>query len=375
MSVLLKKFKMQPGQSPAPAPKKATPIGKFFRHPYSHFMIFGVLLVLVQVLAMTGVLSAALARSVGVSLIYSIASLGFCLLLGYSGLASLGTAGFMGLGGYMFAYLLAHTPLPFFICVAVSVAALILIGALVGFISLRIEGIYLAIVTLGLSEILVSFFKAFDSFTGGASGVNLKAKDLVFMFGAFELSREVSFFIITAALVGLMIVTANLINSPTGRAMLAMKNSTSAAQAMGISKVKIRLLAFVLATCYAGIAGILYAVYIRSMNPSVWSLSLSLNILAAIILGGARSIWGTLVGAFLVFGINTMFLQDIAFFRDNPNFIMIFIGILIILIVMLYPGGLAQLAKTAWHKIKAWIRKKLAAAKDKKAGAGEGGAE
>ena len=155
-------------------------------------------------------------------------------------------------------------------------------------------------------------------------------------------------------------LTKNLMDSPTGRAMLAMKNSTSAAQAFGISLLKYRLLAFVLSTIYAAIGGFLYMLFIRNASNSsdtLFALSTSLNILGAVIIGGTKSIWGTIGGTFIIYGIDKMFLQDIEFFRANPTLITLFCGILVIVVVMFFPGGLVQLLLEIKLKIKKLIVK------------------
>ena len=157
-----------------------------------------------------------------------------------------------------------------------------------------------------------------------------------------------------------MVVTHNLMNSPTGRAMLAMKNSTSAAQAFGISLMKYRLLAFTISIIYASVAGVLYMLYVRyecNSMGSLFTLTTSLNILGAVIIGGTKSIWGTIGGTFIIYGIEAMFLQDIEFFRTNSTLIILFSGLLIILVTMFYPGGLAQLVLEIKYKLKSMIKK------------------
>ena len=150
-------------------------------------------------------------------------------------------------------------------------------------------------------------------------------------------------------------------NSPTGRAMLAMKNSTSAAQAFGISLLKYRLMAFIISIVYASIAGLMYMLYIRYVSNSsstLFTLSTSLNILGAVIIGGTKSIWGTIGGTFIIYGIDQMFLQDIEFFRTNPTLITLFCGILVVLVIMFYPGGLAQLLIEVKFKIQKLLLKR-----------------
>ena len=124
------------------------------------------------------------------------------------------------------------------------------------------------------------------------------------------------------------------------------------AQAMGISLLRYRLLAFVLSTVYAGIGGIMFMSYLGYASPTNWTLMFSLNLLAAVIIGGTRSLWGTIVGCFIVFGLTPIFFQDIAFLRDNSWFMYALIGVLIILIIMFYQGGLVQLVRDIINGIK-----------------------
>jgi len=289
---------------------------------------------------------------------YAIAAVGFCLLMGYSGLASLGTGGFIGIGTYAVHFICAEAGLPFGVAFLAALAVSILIGLIVGFISLRIEGIYLVILTLGLSEILRNVYVVLQD---RISFNNLS------LFGV-EIPRTASLYIVVVVLVIIMMITHNLINSPTGRAMLAMKNSTAAAQAMGIGLLKYRLLAFVICTMYAAISGLMIMVSIRSSSASIgtspYALITSLNILAAVIIGGYKSIWGAIFGTFVMYGMQTVILNRIQFFAENPDVMLIISGVLVIIVVMFFPGGLAQLLTELRHKIKVW-RKKV---KEKKYG-------
>ncbi len=328
-------------------------LNSIIKHPLFGFVILMVVLASVQLTFMftDGLISLTVSKAIAQTLIYSIIGMGFSILLGYAGLASLGTAGFIGLGSYITGNLLIHFQMPYSITILVVVTIAIILGGVVGFISLRIEGMYLAIITLGLSEILLELFKTPNSFTGGASG--LRKVPFTALANTIQLDRETTYFLILAVMFLMIVITINIINSPTGRAMLAMKNSSSAAQAMGISILKYRLLAFIIATVYAMIGGALYISYNRASDPTSWTLSLSLNILAAVIIGGSRSIWGVLLGTFIIFGLDLAILKNIAFFNNYPGSSMIFSGILIIIIVMFYPGGLVRLFNDISIRVKA----------------------
>jgi len=155
-----------------------------------------------------------------------------------------------------------------------------------------------------------------------------------------------------------MSIVHNLITSPTGRALLSIKNSETAAQTMGINLLKYRLLAFVISGVFGSLAGVLSMMYMRNASISQIGLTFALNILAAVIIGGTKSIWGILLGTFVIFGL------DLAVFQrfQLGNLSVIINGVLIILVVMFYPGGLIQLfgdLKKSFKKLRTKVREKI----------------
>ena len=133
-------------------------LNKLSKNPVSGFALFALVLVAMQVLSSVGAVSASFVTAVGSTIIFVIIGLGFCLLLGYSALASVGTAGFIGIGAYSAYYCLAEWGLTIGIAFVMAIGLALVIGVIVGYISLRIEGIYLAIVTLAFGEIIKSIF-------------------------------------------------------------------------------------------------------------------------------------------------------------------------------------------------------------------------
>lgn len=325
-------------------------------YQYIGFIVFGVALILIQVLSGARIISTSVTRGFGSYMIHVIIVLGYFLLLGYAGLASLGTAGFVGLGTYITGYLLLHTPLPPLLILLITMLVGVILGFVVGFISLRIEGMYLAIITLALSEMLSVLFKNAIGFTGGTSGLNTygaKPK----LFGLILLDRTNTFYFIAVVVVILLVLTYNLTKSPVGRAMLSMKNSESAAQTMGVSSLKYRLFAFIVSSVFAMIAGFLYMLYYRYSEPTKWTINLSLNVLASVVIGGTGSIWGILIGTYFVFSLNDTLLTNFTFFQQNPNAFIFLTGTLMILVVMFYPGGISQLIFTIKYKGKILLGK------------------
>lgn len=322
--------------------------------PYTDYLLFGVILCLLPILVQLGLLKYSYLTTVASILIYSIVALGLNLLVGYSGLVSLGTAGFMGLGTYLAAYLTADLGLPFELSLLISVAVPMVIGILTGLVSLRIEGYYLAIATLAISEILRKTFVEFESITNGFSG---KKAGYPVLLGFLELGRNGTFILIVVFLVAIMIITHNLINSYTGRALSTMRGSEAAAQAMGINIYRYRLLSFALAVGYSALGGVLYMHFVKYTYPNAWTLTLSLNILAVIIIGGIRSIPGTILGAFVVFGVPDLILKRLPVIGSIDGAPYIFNGIMIILVILFYPIGLIHI-KNDIRKIKLKFNKR-----------------
>ncbi len=322
-------------------------VKKLFKNSTLHYLFFLLLIWVVGYLSIEKILPRSFQSAFAITFSYSIAAVGFCLLMGYSGLASLGTGGFIGVGTYSVYYVVQLMRMRFAVAIVVALLVAAIIGIIVGFISLRIEGIYLVILTLGLSEILRNLYMVVQD--------RINIKNFPILTG-FVLKKEHAIYIVGLALVVIMMLTHNLINSPTGRAMLAMKNSTAAAQAMGISLLKYRLLAFVICTMYASLAGVMLMISQRSAMASdgngFYALITSLNILAAVIIGGYKSIWGAVFGSFVMYGMQTVVLSRVKFLQENPVIITFVSGILVILVVMFYPGGLAQLLVELKGKIK-----------------------
>lgn len=320
----------------------------FLKNPYVQFVLFGFVLATLPIMAQTfPFVKSGYIITIGGTLIYAIAALGLNLLLGYSGLISLGTAGFMGLAAYISAYLTVDLGWPFLASMAVAVIVPTIIGILVGLVSLKIEGMYLAIATLAVSEVIRKTFEEFDTFTNGFSGKAAKFPE----FFNISLDRATTYYLIVIVMVLVMILMYNMVNGQLGRALNAMRGSEAASQAMGVNLLKYRLIAFAFATAFAALSGVLYVHFVRYSYPSIWSLKLSLDFLAMIIIGGLRSIYGTIIGAFIIFAVPDIFLKQIPYFNQLSY---MFNGILIILVIMFYPNGIVYLRydiKKWWNKL------------------------
>lgn len=305
------------------------------------YVLFGLLLMTLGPLSEQGFIAFSTISIIALILVYAIVALGLNLLMGYSGLISLATAAFMGLGGYLMVYLSNTLAIGFFAALGLTLLMSGLIGVVIGLFSLRVEGIYLAIATLFFGEILLQIFRQVTWFSGGFSGLSFRYPLIQMFTYQFNLTRLQTFNIVIIALILTMILLYHVAYSATGRALMAISRSESAAQAMGIGLMKYRILAFSLATTIAAFGGVMYVSFFRYIEPSGWNLNLSLYLIAMVVVGGFKSFFGTVMGAFIIYGIPNLFLKDTL--SGFPGFSFIFSGVLIILVILFYPYGVVHI--------------------------------
>jgi branched-chain amino acid transport system permease protein len=320
------------------------------------YVIFGIIAVLLPILIQAKGSTITLLASIG---ILAIATLGFNVLLGFSGQISLGHGAFMGLGAYISAYFVSQLELPFFLALLLAAVIPFLVGFILGLIALRLEGHYLAIATLGFAVVIEEIFAEFSDFTGGWSGTKTTYP---IIFG-HKFDKLSVYILIITILVILMILTYNFMKSATGRALVAMKKSEHAAQAMGVSLFKYKLLAFSISTMYAGIAGSMYIHFFRFAEPKLWGITLSLDLLAAAVIGGLGTIGGAVVGVAFLKILPTV-LQMLPVFGDFDGLAFVLTGVSIVVFVMFYPKGLINIPNDLYVK---FFKRKKAKAEEVKA--------
>ena len=318
---------------------------KILKSRHLIYVLIGIGLAILPWLNQAGFVRSATVTTFGMIIFYAIAALGLNVLLGYSGLVSLGTAGFMGLSAYLTTHFTNTMGMSFWFSLPLAIIIPVVLGLLVGLVSLRLEGMYLAIATLAVAEVLRQVFIEIWSF----ASLRPPQPDIFVRF----LQRDGTYRLLVIFLVVLMILTDNFIHSPIGRAFLTMRASEPAAQAMGINLIKYKLMAFGLATTYAAVAGILYAHFIRAVSPDPWTLLMSLQILAVIVIGGFKTITGPLVGSFIVFGVPPLILNRLPVISDIAGLPFIFNGVLIIVVILFYPRGLVFIV----HDVKRLLMK------------------
>lgn len=316
----------------------------------TNYVIVGIILLLIPILNLQlDVFTNSTMTLMNRVVIFSIAALGFNILLGYAGQISLGHAAFMGIGGYTSAYLTMELDMPFILSIILAGLIPMIIGLLLGLVALRLEKLYLAIATLGLGVTIQNVFFEWGTFTGGHSGMRGIPSPEIFGFSFRE--REFFLMLSTVILIMFAIFSYNFIRSKTGRALVAMRDSESAAQAMGISLFNYKLIAFALSAFYVGVAGSLYAHLYRYIEPNLWGVELSLDLLAIVVIGGLASIGGSILGAAFV-QLLPRVMSSVPFLDGIANINFILTGLFLIIVIIFFPRGLIYKFTEWYTKIK-----------------------
>jgi branched-chain amino acid transport system permease protein len=268
---------------------------------------------------------------INLTLVYIVIVQGLNLILGFAGMFAFAHGAFMGVGAYISALLTAKLGVPFAVAMLAAGFATAAVGCVIGIPAIRISGLYLAMVTVGFTEIVQWILKHWKSVTGGADGVNVPAP--VF-FGVVFRSDFSSFIIIAIVAVLMTVLMQFIIRSRLGRAFVAIRDSEIAAQCRGIDVARTKVLAFTISAFYAGIGGSLFTLTQHYVTPENFGLYQTVTQFCMVIVGGAASTIGPFIGAAILTWYpellrNAQALQEIGY------------GLLLIVFVIFLPRGLA----------------------------------
>lgn len=287
-------------------------------------------------------------------LVYTCLGLGLNIVVGLCGLLDLGFIAFYGVGAYTYALLNIHYGLTLWMCFPLAACTAAVAGCIVGYPTLRMRGDYLAIVTLGFGEIIRLVLENWSSFSHGPSGIsNIGRPGLFGMdMNIAEITTYIYYLMLVLVLLTILFVN-RLKNSRIGRAWLALREDEIACQAMGIDKIRTKLMAFGLGATWAGFAGVVFAAKTTFINPNSFTFLESAIILAIVVVGGMGSIWGVILGAAVL-----ILLPE--YLRAFAEYRMLIFGATMVLVMVFRPQGLIS-SERRKYTVKAAEADRLAA--------------
>ncbi len=264
------------------------------------------------------------------ALVNIIVAIGLNLLTGNAGQISLCHSSFMAIGAYATTYLCAKVGLSFWLALPLAGSIAGVFGLVLGFPALRLQGFYLAVVTLGFLEMTQLAIEELPAITNGVRGI---ASPRPWLFD-FQLSKDLHFYYVILAFTVLLWLSArSLLASPTGRAFNAIRNSEAVAQTFAIPVARTKLIAFVISAFYAGIGGGLFAPLVGFIDPTEFGIGTSIRHVVFIVIGGLGSLTGSVIGA----AVLTALPELLRGMKEYNEFIY---GGLLLVVLMVLPGGL-----------------------------------
>ena len=290
-----------------------------------------------------------------------VGALGLNILVGYTGQISVGHAAFMSVGAYTAANLATKLDLPFWLTLPAGGFMAMGVGLIVGLPSLRVKGLYLAIATLAAQFIIEWVINHTPAISGGVQA-SIEVPRPTFFGAELDTQGELYYFLMVLMTIAI-IASLNLVRSRIGRAFIAIRDQDIAAEIIGINVYRYKLLAFGISSFYAGVAGVMYTYYLGIANYEMFTLPISIDYLAMIIIGGLGSVLGSIFGAIFITllpvvvrvfmeVVGVYFVDGVYLAQVIAQMRLILFGGLIILFLVVEPDGLNKL----WLNIRNYFR-------------------
>ena len=283
------------------------------------------------------------------SLVNAIAAMGVNLSMGYAGQVSVGHAGFAAIGAYSTAILMGRAGASFWLTLPIGAALAGFLGFVIGLPALRLNPLYIAMVTFGFGQVISYVSLNWLELTNGPNGLAVPPVTL----GEYAFSPHSFYYVIAAIFLFLLWVSRNLVGSRVGRCFIALRESELAAQAMGVDLARYKTIAFAVGALYGGMSGSLYAGLAEFVNPDAFMFQVSILYLTMNVVGGMGTRAGPILGA-LVFTVMPEVLRPFAEYKEFLSG-----GLLLIFLVFL-PQGIAGMAGGALADIPSLLRRRAA---------------
>ncbi len=318
------------------------------RYSLQNFAVVGIILAIAVLLPLLPSVKGWMLSQASLVIIYVIAAMGVAILVGYTGLVSVGHGGFLAIGAYTSALLTKHYGVDLVVGIVAGMFVSAFIGALLALVFLRLSGAFMAIGTLGFAFFvgtIVNNVPIFEGRDGILLDENVVLGIQIGDFGFYYVS------IVCLVLITLLIYC--LVNSGTGRAFMALRDSENAARASGVHRMKYRTLAFTISAGVTGIAGALNAHVVNFVSAEVYAdIWYSVDILMAVVVGGPAILFGPYLGG--IFVVMMPF-----FFEQLADFSFILKGVVLILVLRFAPAGVGEILMRPFQNYR---RRKLRAA-------------
>ena len=275
--------------------------------------------------------------------VYAVAVLGLNIVMGYGGQVNLGQIFYLVLGAYVTAYGVQNDwniVLVFAAACLIPAAA----GLLVALAAARLGGLAIAMVTIALPIVGVPLAKRFSDVTGGSQGVSARFSNAPEGSGLYD--DQWQFYIVLAIVAVSFVLARNFVTGRFGRALAIVRENENVASSMGISPYRYKVLAFTVASLFGGVSGFLYMVAVQYTSPETLSFGHSISLLAAMVIGGAGSIVGSLIG-----GAYYVFVPQ-ATSAIDPNLTTIIQGVVLLVVLFVLPGGLVSLPRRIRRRLR-----------------------
>lgn len=283
------------------------------------------------------------------ALIYGGFAMGVDLLLGFTGLLSLGHALFFGLGAYVSGLVLKEWAPSFWLALGATLAAATLVGAVAGVIAIRVRGVYFALITFGLAEVASKIVFNTRELGGSDGIIGIPVVQANFLLFSVDSSHPASFFLLVLALImGMYFALEAMLQTPFGRLVVAIRANENRVPFLGFSAQRTKLVAFIVAANVTALAGALYPMLRGFVSPELMFFHASGNAVITVILGGVGTLIGPLYGSVILGALKSI----IGTYTEHHQIV---IGVLFMLSVIFFPKGLIGYLRP---RLEAWLARR-----------------
>lgn len=283
---------------------------------------------------------------VNTALLYFLGALGISVMMGMCGQMTFASISFIGIGAFAATQFSKTLGMPTLLALFAAVIFTAVVSLLIGLLLLRLSGGYFTFATIGLVSICAALFTNVKPLTGGANGIVGIPKLNIFGFTFDSLYKW--FFLLFAICIGCSLIVQRIRKTSLGRSMAAVRDNELAAKSLGINCYQVKVIAFVIAGAFAGLSGALLAFHNGAVSYSLFSFTTATNFVIMVMLGGVNSTIGTFLGTFLV----TLMPEVL---RPLASYLVLIQGVMIILMMIFMPMGLAGIGSSLKEKAKKFI--------------------